>query len=93
MTRHKPSFLFFWSSVWFLPQMRTQIDSTEAEAQGCPRPLRVEGPGIALWSVSPPSHPAPGGSPGPVSGPWSEAVSSDQAPATLIRFAKPDVKG
>ena len=72
------------------PRLRGAV---EPQAQGCPRPLRVEGPGIALWSVSPPSHPAPGGSPGPVSGPWSEAVSSDQAPATLIRFAKPDVKG
>ena len=36
------AFLFFWSSVWFLPQMRTQIDSTEAEAQGCPRPRDIE---------------------------------------------------
>ena len=34
--------LFFWSSVWFLPQMRTQIDSTEAEAQGCPKPRDIE---------------------------------------------------
>lgn len=39
------------------PHLRGAV---EPQAQGCPRPCRVEGPEIALWSVSLPSHPAPG---------------------------------
>ena len=57
------------------PCLRSAV---EPQAQGCPRPRRVEGPGTAPWPVS--AIPRLVASPGPVSGPRSEAVSSDQAP-------------
>lgn len=60
----------------------------EPRALGCPGPwaapgpagsARAEGPGIARWPISLPSHPVPGGVTWMCKRPQSEAVSLDQA--------------